>query len=105
MRKICLILTLALFMATPQPAVAATPTWETVSTADEYAFSTGKVEVEAKDGYIYVTTPRPVTVKVLSIVGRLISEKRLGAGVARIKIGTRGIYILQAGDVTLRVAI
>ena len=105
MRKICLISALALLMASPQPAAAGAPAWEIVASAEDYAFSTGKIEVEAKDGYIYVTTPRPVTVKVLSIVGRLISEKRLGAGVARIKIGTRGIYILQAGDVTLRVAI
>ncbi|MCC8114604.1 MAG: hypothetical protein LIP03_11580 [Bacteroidales bacterium] len=87
-------------------AWCAAPVWEVVqSEPTSEVVEADRVEVTVKDGYIYVSTPRAVTVKVLSIVGQLISEKNLEPGVARLKIGARGVYILKAGDATLRVSI
>lgn len=81
--------------------------WEyvsaTVSTDD--STETDKVEVSVKDGYIYVETAKPVTIKLMSILGQLVSQQNLPAGVSRIKMSARGIYILKAGGFTKRVTV
>lgn len=93
----------ALMAATPVMAEA--PGWEVVDTSTASAPMSDAVEVEVRDGYIYVAASKPVTVKILSIVGRTVSEQKLPAGVSRLKISARGIYILKAGDKTMRVTI
>lgn len=106
MRFIRYILILALLLcAVPCPAVG--PKWETVQTVSvsSPAASADKVEVELRDGYIYLTTPKPQTVKVLSIVGQLVSEQQVPAGKSRLKLTARGIYILKVGEKTFRVTI
>lgn len=103
----CKMLT-AVFAAAMMAAVpvrAEAPGWEVVTTSAASASMSDSVEVEVREGYIYVSTSKPVTVKILSIVGRTISERRLPAGVSRLKISARGIYILKAGDTTMRVTI
>lgn len=90
------------------PAVdAAGPKWELVQSVSAGApvYEGDKIEVSVSDGYIYLFTPKTVTVKVMSIVGQLISEQQLPAGMSKLRISARGIYILKAGDVTLRVTI
>lgn len=62
-----------------------------------------KIDVYVKDGYIYIMTPKSVNVKLLSILGQLVTQQNLQAGVSRIKVPAKGIYILKAGDVTIRV--
>lgn len=87
-------------------AESALPSWETVpSTQVVGVAEPDQMEVAVRDGYIYVYTPQAVTVKVLSIVGQLISQQRLQPGVSRLKISARGIYILKVGDITQRVTI
>ncbi|MBD5214191.1 MAG: T9SS type A sorting domain-containing protein [Bacteroidales bacterium] len=63
------------------------------------------LEITVKDGYVYVTTSRPVTVKIFSILGQLISQKTIPAGTWRTHIASRGIYILKAGTQTKRITI
>ncbi|MDE5607815.1 MAG: T9SS type A sorting domain-containing protein [Muribaculaceae bacterium] len=63
------------------------------------------LEITVKDGYVYVTTSRPVTVKIFSILGQLISQKSIPAGTWRTHIASRGIYILKAGTQTKRITI
>lgn len=81
--------------------------WEYVSAsaATDDTTDPDKVEVSVKDGYIYVDTSKPVTVKLMSILGQLVSQHNLPAGVSRIKMSARGIYILKAGDFTKRVTV
>lgn len=81
--------------------------WEYVSAsaATDDTTDPDKVEVLVKDGYIYVDTSKPVTVKLMSILGQLVSQHNLPAGVSRIKMSARGIYILKAGDFTKRVTV
>lgn len=106
MRLIRYILIFALLLCAA-PCPAAGPKWETVQTvsASSPASSADKAEVVVRDGYIYLTTPKAQTVKVLSIVGQLISEQQVPAGTSRLKITARGIYILKVGENTFRVTL
>jgi len=63
------------------------------------------LDISVRDGYVYVTTSKPVTVKIFSILGQLISQKVLQPGTARTRINARGIYILKVGSVTRRITI
>lgn len=106
MKKWLTILLTVAMLGASTPASAAAPQWEAVQLASAGApADQDKIDVMVRDGYIYVYTPRAVEVKVMSIVGQLISEKNLPAGVSRLRITARGIYILKAGDVTLRVTV
>ncbi len=107
MKKWLAILLTVAMLGAVSPASAAAPQWEAVQLASTGAPASDqdKIEVMVRDGYIYVYTPHAVEVKVMSIVGQLISEKNLPAGVSRLRISARGIYILKAGDITLRVTV
>lgn len=63
------------------------------------------LDITVKDSYVYVTTSKPVTVKIFSILGQLISQKTIQPGTSRTRISARGIYILKAGSVTRRITI
>ena len=63
------------------------------------------VSVTVHDGYIYVTTAQPVTVRVMTILGQPISQHTLPEGTSRLKVSARGIYILKAGNRNHRVTI
>lgn len=106
MRWIRYILIFALLLSAA-PCPAAGPKWETVQTVSvsSPATSADKVEAVVRDGYIYLSTPKPQTVKVLSIVGQLICEQQVPAGVSRLRLSARGIYILKVGEKTLRVTV
>lgn len=83
---------------------SATHKWEQVSPyskSDEMV--NDKMEVYLRDGYIYIMTPKAVNVKLLSILGQLVTQQNLSAGVSRIKVPAPGIYILKAGEMTVRV--
>lgn len=106
MRLLRYILIFALlFCSVPCPAAGLK--WETVQTVSvsSPATSVDKVEAWASDGYIYLSTPKQQTVKVLSIVGQLISEQQVPAGVSKLRITARGIYILKVGEKTFRMTI
>lgn len=62
-------------------------------------------EVWVKDGYIYISTQRPVTVKIFSILGQQISQEPVPAGTYRLHLASRGIYILRAGTLTRRITL
>ncbi len=94
-------------LACAVPTAEGASKWEYVSAtvmADDTPDS-DRMEVYVKDGYIYVDTPRAVTIKLMSILGQLVSQQNLPAGVSRIKMSARGIYILKAGSFTKRVTV
>ncbi len=89
---------------------AVRPGWEQVQSPQAVSSRSDdgneeRVDVTVRDGYIYVTTPRPVTVRVMTILGQLISQQNLPEGTSRLKVTSRGIYILKAGSQTHRVTI
>ena len=112
LRRIPAIAILALALVAGAPAAGALPAaeWEYV---DRPSAPAGvetpdgeRLDVSVqRDGYIYVTAPQPVTVKVFTILGQLVSQAKIPAGTSRIKLGARGIYILKAGSQTRRVTI
>ena len=62
-------------------------------------------EVIVSEGYVYVSTTRPTTVKVFSILGQLISQETIQPGISRFRLPSRGIYILKVGTLTKRITI
>ncbi len=106
MRRLLLILTL--FVATAVSTDAQT-TWEEMNqhpagvTIDRT--DPDFIEITVNDGYVYVTTVKPVTIKIFSILGQLISQKTIPAGTSRTHIASRGIYILKVGATTRRITI
>ncbi len=101
-----LIVTMVVAMAS---AAAAAPVWEEVTSP--HAAITQTLEMDAdtqiavSDGYIYLWTEKPVTVKLFSILGQLISQETVKPGLHRMRMASRGIYILRAGTTTRRITI
>ncbi|MDE6684718.1 MAG: T9SS type A sorting domain-containing protein [Duncaniella sp.] len=106
MRHLLTILVVALWALT---ASSAAPRWESVSVPvvpqTELKVDENGVDVAVSDGYIYIGTPRPVTVKVFTILGQLISQESLTSGTHRLRMTARGVYILKIGSSTRRVTI
>lgn len=108
MRKFLAILLLAVAVGA---ASGATVAWEAVDAPAHARMAVpldaqrnpDKVEVVAGDGYIYVASSRPVAVKVFTILGQLVSSESLPAGQHRLRIATKGIYIVKIGTATHRV--
>lgn len=106
-RKIVFISCLALMM--PAVAAHARSTWESVRVERmaeaKSVLRTQDLEVKASRGQIFVTTSRPVQVRVFSILGQLVSQENLPAGTSRLVLGAHGIYIVKIGDLTCKVAL
>lgn len=87
--------------------VAATPAWEEVTTPTVVAerVESDGFDITTRDGYIYITTLRPATVKIFSILGQLISQETVSAGTHRMRLDSRGIYILKVGSITRRITL
>lgn len=102
-----LVYILLVFMTAASPVALAQRHWEELDSAamtiDHEAYDTPEITV--RDGYIYVTTNKAVTVKIFSILGQLISQKQIKPGTSRTRINSRGIYILKVGTVTKRITI
>ncbi len=112
MRRI--LITLLLALAATISASAASPRWEgvdalppavTESLRPAPSPSPQGVAYTVSDGYIYIYSPAPVQVKVFTILGQLISQETLSQGSHRLRMNSRGIYLLKVGESTLRVTI
>lgn len=90
-------------------ALAAPPAWEEVTSPQPSVVQSfemeGQTEVVVRDGYIYIWSQRPVTVKLFSILGQQIHQETVAAGIHRLKINSKGIFILRAGSLTKRVTL
>ena len=103
-RKFITALTIAVATLT---ATATTPAWEEQKQDDtpQERMENEPIDITTRDGYVYISTPRAVTVKIFSILGQLISQEKIQAGTFRLRIANRGIYILKAGTITRRITI
>ncbi|MDE6081487.1 MAG: T9SS type A sorting domain-containing protein, partial [Muribaculaceae bacterium] len=63
------------------------------------------VEIMVKDGWVYVTASRPVTIRIFSILGQPIITETMQPGTYRLHLASRGIYILRVGSATRRITI
>lgn len=66
---------------------------------------TSEIEVRTLRGTILVYTSRPTQVKVFSILGQLVSQESLPAGVSQLSLNTHGLFIVKIGDMTCKVAL
>lgn len=109
MKRALLLITLMFAAAAAYAAgnTVARPRWEVVEQLPPELVEPQNehVEVIARDGSIYISTPRPVQVKLFTILGQLVAQAQLPASTARIHPAGRGIYILKAGSFTCRVTI
>lgn len=87
---------------------AATRTWEplkTERTDTRLAARQGEVEIRFTRGVITVSTPRPVQIKVFTILGQLVSADTLPAGTSQLTVSSHGVYIVKTPDLTCKVAL
>lgn len=105
-RLIAITLTAMLAMLA---ATASAPRWEAVDVPgrifSEQRFDSETADVAVVDNTIYIATQRPVSVKVFTILGQLVSQATLPAGTHRLVMKAKGIYILKIGTTTRRVTI
>lgn len=102
------LLLIIMLLAAPMADALAASGWETVerrTASIEKVDSDPVTDISVRDGHLYVTVNRRVTVKVFTILGQLISQETLQPGTHRLKIASRGIYILRIGSMTRRVTI
>lgn len=98
----------AIWPAVPVSADIPTPKWEQVS-LDRDAIrdpsDSERVDVSVRDGYIYITTARSIEIKVFTILGQPVAQRKVQPGTVRLFLPAKGIYILKAGDITRRLNI
>ncbi|MDE7411192.1 MAG: hypothetical protein K2M94_04050 [Paramuribaculum sp.] len=64
-----------------------------------------KVTATVADGYIYIAVTEPTNVRIFTILGEMIVQENVAPGVYRYQMKSRGIYLLKAGNYTLRVTL
>ena len=106
MRKLLVILILGLSSLLSGAAVR----WEAVDAPDRMftemrSDPEAQAEMAVRENYIYIATPRSVNVKVFTILGQLISQSTLPAGIHRLPMSAKGIYIIKIESSTRRVTI
>lgn len=106
-RKILILSVVVLAM----PCISqAARSWETLKGSDRMQQSrivkhTADVEVRAAHGAIIISTAKPVQVRVFSILGQLVSQETLPAGVSVLELNMHGVFIVKIGDTTCKVAL
>lgn len=89
-------------------SVSAAPGWEKIASAKEEITETiaqDGVDVKVVDGAIWLRLTTKSNVKVFTILGQLVADQQIEAGLWRLPLTARGIYILKIGSVTRRITI
>ena len=105
-RKTAYLLTALLMLMAPATHAADGPEWVVVERGGserELPAQQDAVEVVVKDGAVYITSATAVKVEVFTILGQLITTRRIPEGTVRLTLNQRGVYILKAGAITKRI--
>ena len=88
-------------------AAGAAPVWEVLRINGDETDNTGEelppFEIEVRDGYVYVMANRQMKVEVFTILGQLVTNRKVQPGVVRLKLDNRGIYIIKGAGNTRRI--
>ena len=106
--RIAAILLLGLAALCPASLLAAPSKWETIKSERSDLKSVAKdgdIEIKVAKGVVVISSPRPLAVKVYSILGQLISKENLPAGTSQFSVQAHGVYIIRTGDLTCKVAL
>lgn len=100
---------ISLLLCTTTFLAVADKNWQSVNPekiAEAKIVASGnKIEVRTQNGAIIVSTNAPTQIKVYTILGQLVSQENLPAGVSRLHIGTHGVFIVKVGGLTCKVAL
>ncbi|MEG1573718.1 MAG: hypothetical protein RR293_02610 [Bacteroidales bacterium] len=102
MGKILVIL--ALMMLSNMTASSACFTSEDSDTI-ELPTATDRIDIFTSNGCIYINTTKTIIVKIYSILGNLVIEKKISAGTSQIQLKSRGIYLVNTGERIQRVTL
>lgn len=112
LRHLCaaavIAIAVGLAMFNPLPASAAPSKWETPKqerTDTRVIIRENDVEIKAARGVIVVSAPKPVQIKVYTILGQLVSRETLPAGTSQLNVQAHGVYIIRTADLTCKVAL
>lgn len=64
-----------------------------------------RLEISVRDGVLVINVTRSTNIKIFSILGQLVLQRTIPAGVTRIKLPARGIYIFKASGTTRRITV
>lgn len=64
-----------------------------------------ELEIKSAPGIIQISTNHPVQIKIFTILGRLISSETVNPGIQQFQVPTHGVYIVQTGTLTCKVAV
>lgn len=109
LNRMSVFLVMALMVMTPLawPSASAKG-WEPVKTERQDAKSVIKeneLEIKVASKMIFINTQHPVQIKIFTILGRLVNSETLPPGKSQIQLPASGIYVVQAGALTCKVAI
>jgi len=64
-----------------------------------------EIEIMTAPACIIVSSSKQVSIKVFTILGRLVSATTLPQGVSRLNVGAHGVYIVKVAELTCKVAV
>lgn len=97
----------ALMILGTQASPASAKGWESVRTDVSQLKSVAhdsEIEIRVSPGQIVVSSSHQVQIKIFTILGQVVSDETLGAGVSRLSL-SHGVYIVKAGDLTCKIAV
>ncbi|MDE6100085.1 MAG: T9SS type A sorting domain-containing protein [Paramuribaculum sp.] len=103
------VFTVAVLLLTALSSVAAVRSWESVdripsSTSDQIA-QADEFTAVVREGCLYLELRQRSTVRLFTILGQPVVQETLGAGVYRLRLGGRGIYLLKINSTTRRITL
>lgn len=90
------------------PSVTYAKGWETLKTERTDTKQVAKehdLEIRSAKGVIIVSTNKPVQIKIFTILGRLVNNEQLQPGTSQFILPAHGVYVVQTGDITCKIAV
>ena len=106
MTFLSLLIAVVALVASPVSAYA--KGWEQLKvekSESRHVASDAELQIRAAGGVIYLTTYKPVNIKIFTILGSQIANDNLSAGSYQFAVPAHGVYIIKAGDLTCKVAV
>lgn len=107
-RRLCgFIAVVAVSLAISLPLPSFAKGWEPVRTDVSGLNSVAHdndVEIRVSPGHVVVVASQPVQIKVFTILGQVVSNEGLPAGISRLPL-SHGVYIVKVGDLTCKIAV
>ncbi|MDE6134550.1 MAG: T9SS type A sorting domain-containing protein [Muribaculaceae bacterium] len=89
-------------------AASPQPQWEIIALVEADATSAGEassphIDISVRNGKIDINVDRHCQIEIFTILGQLVTKKKVSPGTVRLTLDARGVYILKAGTTTRRI--